>query len=61
MKVIVIHRRTYDIIEITEVDQITIIGSDQSYVVIAGKLTGASEATYNQYLRADYIIRIMES
>ena len=61
MKVIVIHRRTYDIIEITEVDQITIIGEDQSYVVIAGKLTGASQATNNQYLRADYIIRIMES
>lgn len=61
MKVIVIHRTTYDIIEITSVTQILLVGTGDTHVVVTGKLTGAETATQNQYARADYIVRIMES
>ena len=61
MRVIAMNKRTFDIIEINQVDLIEVIGTGGTHIIVHGIIAGADAATNNQFARDDYIVRIMNS
>ena len=61
MTVVALHKTTFVVCQINQVDSITVIGSASDYIVVHGVVVNDTQASNQQFKRSDWVIRIMES